>query len=404
MPTPLGISHRLLAAGLLLAGSLSACVQKAPPELLQAVESLDQQLVSDQAAEFAPEDYARFVKHWVAVKGRIQSEEDVIWWPWEPNALATDLHLVQEEGMHAASVAARRKEAERLEAEARLANLERRFRVFARSLDDMGGRIVLGQGPIETELLVRQARALWKQGRFARSVQTVQEAASLLDEQASILNAKLGRYVDAQRIEEWRKMVRQTVEWSRTHRTAVIVVSKAERRLTLYHNGRLVGSYPVRLGYNGILEKRYQGDGATPEGWYRILHKRDRGQTQFYRALVLDYPNGKDRRHFQQDQRIGAIPVKSSIGGQIEIHGEDNLALSQTLGCLMLTNRHMDVLFGQAEVGTPVTIVGATQIANPIALALTGLDRFDEGQDAEEPPEDRTAQSKGAPPGPVEEG
>ena len=44
---------------------LPGCVQKAPPELLQAVEALDRELVEVQGAEFAPEEYARFVEHWV---------------------------------------------------------------------------------------------------------------------------------------------------------------------------------------------------------------------------------------------------------------------------------------------------------------------------------------------------
>jgi hypothetical protein len=61
-------------------------------------------------------------------------------------------------------------------------------------------------------------------------------------------------------------MARETIEWSKKHRTSAIVISKAERSLTLYRSGQKLVSYPVRLGFNGINEKRYQGDGATPEG------------------------------------------------------------------------------------------------------------------------------------------
>ncbi len=373
-----GFLHSCAALCILLLG-LSACVQKAPPELLQAVEILDHQLVEAQGAEFAPEEYARFVEHWVAVKGRILTEEDVIHWPWEANPLVADLRKVQEQGERVASVAAQRKEAERRSAESRLAALEERLRLFTSNVDGMGSRVVLGQRPIETELLVKQARSYLEQGQFARSTQAAQKASYLMDDQIELLSTELGRYADERRVETWRQMVRRTVQWSRTHRAAAIVVSKADRRLTLYRNGRPAVSYPVELGYNGILEKRYQGDGATPEGHYRIIRKRDRGQTKFYRALLLDYPNHEDRRRFLKARVAGAIPESALIGGQIEIHGGDDRALSQTLGCIMLDNRQIDALFEATDEGTPVTIVGAVNVANSVALALAGLAQTEQG-------------------------
>ncbi len=358
---------------------LSACVQKAPPELLQAVEVLDRQLVEAQGAEFAPEEYARFVEHWVAVKGRILAEDDVIHWPWETNPLAADLRKVQEQGERAVSVAAQRKEAERRAADSRLVALEERLRLFTSSVGDMGSRVVLGQRPIETELLVKQARSYMEQGLYARSTQAAQKASRLMDGQIELLSTELGRYADERRVTAWRQMVRRTVEWSRTHRAAAIVVSKADRRLTLYRSGRPVVSYPVELGYNGILEKRYQGDGATPEGRYRVIRKRDRGQTKFYRALLLDYPNSEDRHRFRKARVTGAIPASALIGGQIEIHGGDDRALSQTLGCIMLDNRQIDALFEAIDEGTPVTIVGAVNVTNSVALALAELAQEERG-------------------------
>jgi murein L,D-transpeptidase YafK len=143
--------------------------------------------------------------------------------------------------------------------------------------------------------------------------------------------------------------------------------------LTLYTNGRPVLSYPVRLGFNGIREKRYQGDGATPEGRYRITGKRGQGQTRFYRALVLDYPNQEDRRKFVAARKTGRIPAFRGIGGEIEIHGVENELMAQTLGCVMLDNPHMALLFDRVDEGTPVTIVGALKEQNSVALALANL-------------------------------
>lgn len=165
---------------ILLIDSLAGCVQTAPPELLEAVESLDRDLVAVRGAEFAPTEYARFVQDWAALRGRMLVEEDVIRWPWEPNPLVADLQKVQEEGEKAMAVATQRKEEDRHDAEARLTLLERRLRVFNSRVDEMESRVVLGQRPIETELLVRQARSFLEQGLFARSLQATEQASALM--------------------------------------------------------------------------------------------------------------------------------------------------------------------------------------------------------------------------------
>jgi len=379
MPAPTRVFLSCCLMVILLIGSLASCVQTAPPELLEAVESLDRDLVAIQGAEFAPTEYARFVQDWAALRGRMLAEVDVIRWPWEPNPLAAHLQKVQEEGEQAMAVATQRKEEDRRDAEARLTLLERRLRIFNNRVDEMESRVVLGQRPIETELLVRQARSFLEQGLFARSLQATEQASTLMVAQTALLATELKRYADEHLVGTWRQMARRTIAWSRTNQATAILVNKADRRLTIYRNGRSVVSYQVRLGYNGIMEKRYQGDGATPEGQYRVVKKRDRGQTQFYRALLLDYPNSEDRRRFHKARRAGAIPAGAFIGGQIEIHGEDDLPMSQTLGCLMLDNRQMDKLFEQVEVGTPVTIIGALKVSNPVALALADLEQSEEG-------------------------
>jgi murein L,D-transpeptidase YafK len=231
----------------------------------------------------------------------------------------------------------------------------------------------LAEKPVETDLLLKQARAFYEQGRYDQSLQASERASRHLAAQSALLQRELGRYANPDRIAEWQRMARETIEWSRTHHTAAIVVSKAERSLTLYRGGQKVLTYPVRLGFNGVKEKRYQGDGATPEGRYRVAVKRGRGQTQYYRALLLDYPNQEDRRRFLNDRKKGRIPAFRNIGGQIEIHGADNELMAQTLGCVMLENPQMAALFDRVDNGTPVTIVGALVEHNSVARALANL-------------------------------
>lgn len=366
---------------MLLVAGLSGCVQKVPPDVVEAIEALDRRLIETQGAEYAPEAYARFIQDWVALRAHLQGEEDEIVWPWEENPLLATLERVRSEGEAAVAQSQERRDAQRLETESRLVLLEGRLRIFNSRIDEIGSRVVLGRKPVETALLLHQARSFFDQGLYRRSEHAAKQAATMMETQTAVLTTTLGHYADERRVHTWRRMAQQTIEWSRAHHAAAIVVSKADRRLIVYRNGRQVLSYPVRLGYNGMLEKRYQGDGATPEGHYHVLRKRDRGQTQFYRALVLNYPNAEDRSRFQQARRAGRIPADAFIGGQIEIHGGDDVLMSQTLGCIMLENYQMDGIFKEVESGTPVTIVGALKLTNSIAVALTGLDQTDEGEE-----------------------
>ncbi len=82
------------------------------------------------------------------------------------------------------------------------------------------------------------------------------------------------------------------------------------------------------------------------------------GQSKYYRALLLDYPNDADRERFAAAQRRGEIPRDARIGGLIEIHGEGGRGQNWTEGCVALSNRDIDDLFPRVSVGTPVTIVG----------------------------------------------
>lgn len=356
-----------------LCGSLTACVETVPPEMLEAIESLDRDLLQLRAAEVAPGDYAAFAHQWVTLRTRLEGEEDSIRWPWEPNDLEEALRHLQAEGAKTVARLAAQQEAERRAASRQLTDVEERAHAIALQVSAIDSRLILAEKPVETDLLLKQARAFYEQGLYDQSLNASDLAARHLTAQSALLQRELGRYTSPDRIAQWQRMARETIAWSKKHKTSAIVVSKAERSLTLYRNGQKVVSYPVRLGFNGIKEKRYQGDGATPEGRYRVAGKRGRGQTQFYRALLLDYPNQEDRRRFLNDRQKGRIPAFRDIGGQIEIHGVESELMAQTLGCVMLENPQMAALFERVDNGTPVTIVGALLEHNSVARALAHL-------------------------------
>jgi len=365
--------HPFLIGIGLLAWLMTGCVQAVPSDLVAALDSIDHHLITLRAPEAAPDDYAHFVRQWVSLKARVQSDDDLIRWPWESNDLEEALRRLHDEGDLAVARLEERQRTQRRLAESKLARLEERLQFLSSQVESIDGRIVLGDKPVQTDLLLKQARAFYEQRDYERSIEAADKAGHAVLAQTTMLARELGRYADDARISHWQAMVKQTVDWSRTQQSTAIVVSKADRILTLYKNGRRLLSYPVRLGFNGIREKQYQGDGATPEGRYRVTAKRGQGQTQFYRALVLDYPNADDRRRFASAKHAGRISPAKTIGGQIEIHGVENELMAQTLGCIMLDNPQMAALFERVSPGTPVTIVGALTGSNSVALALAQL-------------------------------
>lgn len=352
---------------------LTGCTDAVPHDVVEAIESIDRDLMYLRAAELSPEDYTRFAHQWMALKTRVQAEEDLIHWPWELNELDIALRQLQEEGIQTVARLTDHRNSLRQAAERKLISVEDRLQILTVHVEAIDSRLVLGQQPVETDLLVKQARAFYDEGQFERSIEASDKAGRMLASQTAVLSGELGRYANHERIGRWQQMAKDTIEWSRRHHATAIIVSKADRILTLYKNGQKVLSYPIRLGFNGIREKRYQGDGATPEGRYRVAGKRGQGQTQFYRALLLDYPNEEDRRRFQSARKTGQIPASKGIGGQIEIHGVENELMAQTLGCVMLENPQMVYLYDRVDKGTPVTIVGALHEHNSVAQALASL-------------------------------
>ena len=151
------------------------------------------------------------------------------------------------------------------------------------------------------------------------------------------------RYVDAGEVARWQRWIDDTVRWSKRTGEPAIVVSKDDHQLTLYENGPRGAHLPRRHRPQQPRTARCApGDHATPEGRYKVTSKRNVGQTAFYKALMLDYPNQEDRKRFDELRRQGQIPRGAGPGNLIEIHGEGGRAKDWTRGCVAVSNEHMD--------------------------------------------------------------
>lgn len=147
-----------------------------------------------------------------------------------------------------------------------------------------------------------------------------------------------------------------------------IVVKKAERKLLLYSDDKLVRTYRIGLGLTPVGDKVRQGDRRTPEGDFYIFTKNDK--SAFYRSLGISYPNAA---HAQRGLRDGLItkaqydsimralkarttpPQNTRLGGDIYIHG-NGAGSDWTWGCVALEDRDVRELFQAIPVGTPVRI------------------------------------------------
>ena len=132
-----------------------------------------------------------------------------------------------------------------------------------------------------------------------------------------------------------------------------VLVEKAQRRLTLYGQGRLLKSYGgLQYGDDPVGHKRFEGDERTPEGRYVLDYPKPRSTNHL--SLHISYPNARDRAFAA---RYGRSP-----GGLIFIHGQPNalgdgrVAGDWTDGCIALSNAQIEEIWDLVPDGTPIEI------------------------------------------------
>lgn len=135
-----------------------------------------------------------------------------------------------------------------------------------------------------------------------------------------------------------------------------ILIEKQERKMSVFHRGKLLKTYTVALGSKPVGHKIQEGDGKTPEGKHTISAKN--ANSQFYRSLRISYPSPQDHKN----AKIKGV----NPGGDIMIHGLRpgmswlgglHRTVDWTKGCIALTNKEMDEISPHVVVGTVVEIV-----------------------------------------------
>jgi murein L,D-transpeptidase YafK len=207
------------------------------------------------------------------------------------------------------------------------------------------------------ELLMFEGNFILSRNDFHKAFEKFRLAEALIGQSGKEVAEMLDVYL--KNIPVWRKWAEETINRSKENQSVAIIVDKIDHTCYIYDKGQIVQKYPIELGKNWIGHKRQKGDDATPEGQYSIEKKIGSGQSKYYKALVINYPNERDKLKFNEAKKRGELPKNAQIGGLIEIHGDGGKGINWTQGCIALNNQDMDKIFNKVAVGTSVTIVGS---------------------------------------------
>ena len=118
----------------------------------------------------------------------------------------------------------------------------------------------------------------------------------------------------------------------------------------LLHDGKVLKTYDIGLGFAPEGHKQFEGDGKTPEGTYYISHRNPK--SRYHLSLGVSYPNEADMAF--------AAEADKSPGGDIMIHGgppRKTKVKDWTAGCIAVTDRQIEVIYSMVKPGTPIHIL-----------------------------------------------
>ncbi|MBZ0112040.1 MAG: L,D-transpeptidase family protein [Thermoanaerobaculia bacterium] len=254
-----------------------------------------------------------------------------------------------------------------LEGERRHHQLQEEWSQARQRAEDLRARAAgLGPDVLEASFvsLQRSADIAWNRALrrlsaddLVGAIQAADETTVSLEQLVAVWESSNSRFFRSDLRRHWAGIEQLAMEDSR-RAGAALVVDKYQRRLHVWEDGKKTGSYAIELGQRGLERKLVAGDRATPEGRYRVSAVKGEGNTRYFRALLLDYPNDEDRQRLAAAVRSGIVPLGSSAGSLIEIHGHGGRGMDWTDGCIALSDQDMEALWSVAAEGLSVSIVG----------------------------------------------
>ncbi|MEM2089917.1 MAG: L,D-transpeptidase [Candidatus Pacearchaeota archaeon] len=141
----------------------------------------------------------------------------------------------------------------------------------------------------------------------------------------------------------WKRWIQETIRKSESLKCPAIIVSKLDRRLELYLDGKRDTSFNIFL-FDYFHPKTRQGDGCTPEGMFYVTTKAKHPYFEY--VLQISYPDTsaakiglekgiitkKEYKKIEEAiMKRKKPPMNTALGGDICIHGT-----KATIGCIAI--------------------------------------------------------------------
>ncbi len=217
-------------------------------------------------------------------------------------------------------------------------------------------------------LALIEAEALIGQAKFDEAALRLDDASALAAEAERAVISLISRYLDPAQVRSWKQAADETIADSKKRGVTALIVSKLERRLAVYKNGKLYRTYDVGLGFNGLADKRIRRRQRHSRG--PLSRSSGRSPPASTTRPCSSITRTKRTGAGSPGRRPGGPSRYVGIGGDVEIHGGGQDSL--TRGCVSIDNDKMDELFDLVAVGTPVTIVGTMELENYVIKSDPG--------------------------------
>jgi lipoprotein-anchoring transpeptidase ErfK/SrfK len=338
-----------------------------PPEVQEAAKQ-DIYLWRLGVPQYLPKEYARYKEASQKAREDLIRENSRFSWFRDYSGIRLEFRNLLNSGNQMLSLFGKKKQEASVNAAEKISFFRNRINTLKGLTTFINEGRLARKDIIKAEVLLLEAQNRYDMDDFIAVEGKINEVAVHLNAAEHLLFPILSRYGDKDQVRTWQQWINDTVTESGKRKILVIIVDKSKRTLTVYRSGIPYKTYQIGIGKNGSSDKLHAGDYATPEGKYKIVEKVP--NSRYHKALLINYPNEKNRNQYLLAKKKGLIPQYADIGGLIEIHGGGKDIM--TYGCISMDNQSIDELYTTVKVGTPVTIIGAVDIQNRLSSALQG--------------------------------
>jgi lipoprotein-anchoring transpeptidase ErfK/SrfK len=145
------------------------------------------------------------------------------------------------------------------------------------------------------------------------------------------------------------------------HDSMMVLIDKTNYLVALVYRHKRIRQYRAVFGPNRMKDKMFEGDRCTPEGWFKVVSKKDHDSWQKF--ILIDYPNAGSYEKYNERKREGLIPSGSQIGGAVGIHGTFKSGVKMvdwgigwTDGCIALKPEDIEDLYQFVWPGTRILV------------------------------------------------